>query len=1024
MPPAARISLPLWEREKEHIRALYLDQNKTLDELVKCMAEDHGFYATRAQYIRRLDSWKMRKYSTKEEWEYVDSLVRKRKLEGKESEIIMGGKPISVKKLKKELGRYGQPSSSEKSCSIPPNDALEGIVACTPPATVSVSFGIKLIRCTTVPWFLFHDSFIRKAISAFKHMTESDVRQSALAKKMSKLDFAVLKDGIGSSTVAEKLKKTIPQKPSADASALQVQFPAAQLFVQIICWAIYQISNNLLFDDPTDNFLQWIIDHGSMQFLRQLTHLNDPVTRVLKANLLLSAIRLYNRDTVQVLLENGANPNIINHISLETALQLAVKNKLNNAEIVRLLLEYGACPNTTYPGSVEARSPLCLALADLPQKRSIAKMLILAGADVNVSYSDPRYSWIDKRETPLRAAAAQGDAFLTSLLLEKGANPNVFYHGSSSALHTAVKNNHVGSIKALLEAGADANIPYGEGNQLDFDDDFDYDLDLFSQDSPYDALDSLLTPIDIAYKIGNGQVIDLLLQANAHVDGYLAFVANWDQHISYIVLRDAARRGERHLVETLLMAGVDVNTSLINYDGQTALQAAAESGNMDMVRLLLDRGAFVNAPPNMDGGLTALQAAVSSGNRDIIELLIRQGGEINAEPAMDRGQTCLTAAVSTGNIDLVDMLLSLGAGINPTRSGPDCFETSALAWSISKDDHQLFDLLMSKGAKPDLPQDWPTPLHAAIIVRSFDMAFRLIEAGADVNRPSWDGDPIIGSSSFQTPLEAAIVEGNNRLINLLIDCHADINYSPDGMRLGTALRTAILYQDREVVQLLLSHGADPGSAMSLASVISNTDSPVDLEIFRMLINHNAEINPQPEEMAGFEDPTAYMPHLTPLQAALSGGHKELASMLLEAGADCNAPAFGRWGTTALQAAAMKGSMSFVEHFVSQGANINAPPAREHGATALQFAAIQGHYNIVVFLLENGADVNAPGAVVGGRTALQGASGQGRLDIIHLLLENDQEEESLGQRCQEAAVFAEKNRHFVIAEILRGWKKPG
>lgn len=59
----------------------------------------------------------MRKYSTKEEWEYVGSLVRKRKLEGKESEITMGGKPISVKKLKKELGRYGQPSSSEKSCS-------------------------------------------------------------------------------------------------------------------------------------------------------------------------------------------------------------------------------------------------------------------------------------------------------------------------------------------------------------------------------------------------------------------------------------------------------------------------------------------------------------------------------------------------------------------------------------------------------------------------------------------------------------------------------------------------------------------------------------------------------------------------------------------------------------------------------------------------------------------------------------------------------------------------------------------
>ncbi|RSM13645.1 hypothetical protein CEP52_001843 [Fusarium oligoseptatum] len=119
---------------------------------------------------------------------------------------------------------------------------------------------------------------------------------------------------------------------------------------------------------------------------------------------------------------------------------------------------------------------------------------------------------------------------------------------------------------------------------------------------------------------------------------------------------------------------------------------------------------------------------------------------------------------------------------------------------------------------------------------------------------------------------------------------------------------------------------------------------------------------------------------------------------------------------------MNGNMSFIRHFVSRGVDINAPPASNCGATALQFAAIQGHYNVVVFLLENGADVNAPGAAVGGRTALQGASEHGRLDIVHLLLENDQEEGSLDQRCQDAAVFAERNGHFVIAEILRGWKK--
>lgn len=220
--------------------------------------------------------------------------------------------------------------------------------------------------------------------------------------------------------------------------------------------------------------------------------------------------------------------------------------------------------------------------------------------------------------------------------------------------------------------------------------------------------------------------------------------------------------------------------------------------------------------------------------------------------------------------------------------------------------------------------------------------------------------------------------------------------------------------------------------MSLASAILSTDSHVDLEIFRMLICHTSEVNPQPCECPSPQAATDLqepMPtvsthgfSLTPLQAALSMGYEELASMLLEAGADFNAPACWEWGKTALQAAAKNGSFSFVQNFVSRGADVNAPPARVNGATALQFAAIHGHYNIAVFLLKNGADVNAPGAVIEGRTALEGASEHGRLDIVHLLLDNDQEEESLGQRCQDAAVFAERNGHFVIAEILRGWKK--
>lgn len=501
--------------------------------------------------------------------------------------------------------------------------------------------------------------------SAFEFMGERDTHQFALAMQTSSLAKNLLGTDSCVSTVTKTITEKLPKRTGVD--GLKTQSSAQDLFTQILCWTIYQSSNNLLSDDQTDNFLQWIIDHGNIQLLRQFTRINDPVTKILMANLLLSAIRLDSEETVSTLLKSGVKPNAIHHISRTTALQLAVEGELGNAKIVRLLLEHGACPNTICPKTHYKRSPLCLAMTNLPRKSSIAEMLILAGADVNVSYWERKPTAIGAMETtPLIAAAAQEDASLTRLLLEKGADPNVFYPVSRSALHTAVQNNRADITKGLLRAGADANIPYREENQLDF-------TNILTYDGPnrlHWLSGKWLTPIDIAYENGDDQAIDLLLQARAHVAGYLAFVANWHQSVSYVALHDAASRGDRHLIGSLLMAGVDVNALPDYRGGRTALQAAAESGDIDMVQLLLNMGALVNAPPCESDGLTALQAAMYSRNWDLIVLLVQQGGEINAETAFYGGQTCLAAAVSIGDIYLVDTLLKLGADINPIRSNP------------------------------------------------------------------------------------------------------------------------------------------------------------------------------------------------------------------------------------------------------------------------------------------------------------------------------------------------------------------
>jgi ankyrin repeat protein len=112
--------------------------------------------------------------------------------------------------------------------------------------------------------------------------------------------------------------------------------------------------------------------------------------------------------------------------------------------------------------------------------------------------------------------------------------------------------------------------------------------------------------------------------------------------------------------------------------------------------------------------------------------------------------------------------------------------------------------------------------------------------------------------------------------------------------------------------------------------------------------------------------------------------------------------------------------------LNRGANVNAPGAACKGGTALQFAAIKGDLKLISKLLERGADVNAPRARFGGRTALEGAAEQGRVGVLELLLEcgkaniNGEGDDQY----QKALKFAERNGHQKEVILLKTAKKEG
>jgi ankyrin repeat protein len=341
------------------------------------------------------------------------------------------------------------------------------------------------------------------------------------------------------------------------------------------------------------------------------------------------------------------------------------------------------------------------------------------------------------------------------------------------------------------------------------------------------------------------------------------------------------------------------------------------------------------------------------------------------------GESPLIDAARSGNVRAVRTLIQQKVDVNaPAPDG-----TTPLHWAATRDDVESVDLLLRAGAKVAATNRYGmSPLQLAATNGNAEIIERLLKAGANPNTALPDGE---------TVLMTAARTGKVPAVKALVAAGADVR-TKEPLKGQTALMWAAAENNADVIKALVELGADPAERTAGGSFTAYLFAvrAGHVEASRALVG------------AGVPVDEALVDGTTALVLATINAHYELASALLDLGANPNADAQG-W--TALHQIAWSrrhnagfnlpgpvqtggvDSLDLARKLVKMGADVNARQKKEPrdgnrnlqnriGATPFLLAAKSADVALMKTLLDIGADPKIPTA--NGTTPLMVAAGVG------------------------------------------------
>ena len=407
------------------------------------------------------------------------------------------------------------------------------------------------------------------------------------------------------------------------------------------------------------------------------------------------------------------------------------------------------------------------------------------------------------------------------------------------------------------------------------------------------------TPLHAAVWADDAEAAGMLLRAGAD--------ANAANRYGVTPLSLAALNRSEAITALLIEAGADVNARLA--ENQTPLMAAARAGSPAVIARLIDAGADVNAREDVLGE-TALMWAALEDHAEAVTLLAKRGADVDAQSAA----TAFTRYKFGDGIVARPTVLAKG-GWTP------------LLYAARQDARGAAEALAAAGANLDATDpDGTTALVMAIINAQYDLAELLLRQGADPN---------VADVTGMTPLYAAV----NR--HRLEDTVGRPNPRPHGR-----------VDEPALVRALLAHGADPNARLKRpvlerlhndgdanlgegATPLMRAAKDADVELMQILLSHGAD--PRLATAAGRTPLMFAAARLTGFRGSVNRGSESDAvkavALCIERGAEVTAADAS--GQTALHLAAQQAEDSVVKLLVEKGAPIDARDGR--GRTPLDIA---------------------------------------------------------------------------------------